>query len=252
MKTVNFDASRVSRAEALARELEQEIVDQSIPAGERLGTKNDIRERFGVAVATVNETIRILEMRGLVEARPGPGGGVFVAQPAARLRLNHLILGFKVGDAPFSDCLAVRNALEPLVIREAATYRTAAHARKLQRIVKNMAEHVDEPQEWLHLNWELHRQIALMCRNAPLRTLYLTLLDFVEDGLQNVRADEYFDGAANQAVHHELVAAIVSGDRDRVESAIAEHMPIAERWQESASTDDAHGRRNRRRRTAKR
>ena len=51
-------------------------------SGERLATKDDLRKRFRVAVATVNEAMRRLETRGLIEARPGPGGGVFVARPA--------------------------------------------------------------------------------------------------------------------------------------------------------------------------
>ena len=52
---------RVSRAELVARELEREIVDERQP-GERLGTKEDLRKQFGVAVATVNEAVRLLEM----------------------------------------------------------------------------------------------------------------------------------------------------------------------------------------------
>jgi len=67
-------AMRVSRAEAVARQLESEILGGLEP-GVRIGTKEDLRVRFGVAVATVNEAVRLLEMRGLIEARPGPGGG---------------------------------------------------------------------------------------------------------------------------------------------------------------------------------
>ena len=64
--------ARVSRAELVARELEREIAD-GLKAGHRLGTKDDLRKRFRVAVATLNEAMRLLEMRGLIEARPGPG-----------------------------------------------------------------------------------------------------------------------------------------------------------------------------------
>src|SRR5581483_3046060 len=106
--------ARVSRAELVARELEREIDDEREP-GERLGTKEDLRKRFGVAVATVNEAVRLLEMRGMIEARPGPGGGVFVARPAVRIAHSHLVLGFKTGSTTFEECLEVRDALEPLI-----------------------------------------------------------------------------------------------------------------------------------------
>src|ERR1700716_1586114 len=90
---------RVSRAEAVARELEREILEGQEP-GVRIGTKDDLRTRFSVAVATINEAVRLLEMRGLIEARPGPGGGVFVSRPAARLALRPTVLGFKSGNTP--------------------------------------------------------------------------------------------------------------------------------------------------------
>jgi DNA-binding FadR family transcriptional regulator len=221
---------RISRAEELSRRLEQEIVDNGMTAGERLGTKEDIRNRFGYAVATVNEALRLLETRGLIEARPGPGGGMFVASPSSRVRLNHLVLGFKVDDAPFTDCLAVRNALEPLVCREAAAHCRAADAKALRGIVARMQKQTDKPAAFLRLNWDLHRRMAKMGSNAPLKTLYLTLLDFVDDGLDDVTGDEFFDAAENLAVHEELVEAVIDGKPKRLSKAIERHTPMADRW----------------------
>jgi DNA-binding FadR family transcriptional regulator len=223
---------RVSRAEVLARRLEQEIVDAGITAGSRLGTKEDLRLRFGVAIATVNEALRLLETRGMIEARPGPGGGVFVAAPSSRVRLNHLVLGFKVDDAPFSDCLAVRNALEPLVCREAAKRCRARDATALRGFIDRLEQQVDDPAAFLKVNWALHRRLAKIGGNAPLETLYLTLMDYVEDGLQGVAADVSFDGQENLAVHRELVEAIIGRDPKRLEKAIERHTPIADRWAE--------------------
>jgi len=227
-------SARISRAQELAQRLETEIVDGGLRAGERIGTKGDIRQRFGYAVATVNEALRLLETRGLIEARPGPGGGVFVASPASRVRLNHLVLGFKVNDAPFSDCLAVRNALEPLVIREAAKHCRSRDRKALRQIVTRMEEQTGEPAEFLRLNWDLHRRMAEMGANAPLKTLYLTLLDFVQDGLEDVRGDEFFDAEDNLAVHRELVEAVIEGDGRRLARAIEKHTPMADRWMNDA------------------
>src|SRR4051812_44075816 len=59
---------RVSRAESVARELESEIL-AGVEPGTRIGTKDELRRRFGVAVATVNEAVRLLELRGLISVR---------------------------------------------------------------------------------------------------------------------------------------------------------------------------------------
>src|SRR5438270_126742 len=84
--------SRISRAEAIAHELELEITGGRRRPGDRLGTKDDLRQRFSVAVATINEAIRLLEMRRYLEARPGPGGGIFVAASSTRVRAGNLEL----------------------------------------------------------------------------------------------------------------------------------------------------------------
>jgi DNA-binding FadR family transcriptional regulator len=218
-------SARVSRAELVARELEREIVDEREP-GERLGTKEDLRKRFGVAVATVNEAVRLLEMCGMIEARPGPGGGVFVARPAARVAFNHMVLGFRSGSTSYEECLEVRDALEPLIDSHAARYHRVSDIRELNRIVKHMEAVKDDPAAFFKCNWALHRRIAQLCRNAPLRSMYLTLVDFLEHGVEEAEFAD-FDGDAMVAVHRDLVRAIDAGEGPELDAAIAAHKPTA-------------------------
>ncbi len=130
--------SRISFGEAIARELETEITGGILGPGERLGTKEELRARFGVALATINEAVRLLEMRGMLTARPGPGGGIFVANASARVRLNQFVLGYRWGEAAVADHHVVRNALEPLVCREAARYHRDADLRVLRNMLDAM------------------------------------------------------------------------------------------------------------------
>jgi DNA-binding FadR family transcriptional regulator len=216
-------SARVSRAELVARELEREIVDLREP-GERLGTKDDLRRRFGVAVATVNEAVRLLEMRGMIEARPGPGGGVFVARPAARVALSHMVLGFKSGSTTYEECLEVRDALEPLIDSHAARYHRAADIRELNRIVKRMEAAKDDPAAFFKCNWALHRRIAELCRNTPLRSMYLALVDFLEYSIDHAEFAR-FEGEAMVKVHRDLVKAIDDGEGRQLDAAIEAHQP---------------------------
>jgi len=218
-------ASRVSRAEAVARDVEAQILGDGFVPGERLGTKEELRQRFRVAVATVNEAVRLLETRGLIEARPGPGGGVFVARSSVRVALNRQGLAGSWGGARYSDCMTVRNAIEPLVCRDAAAHHTDEDIRALEKILDAMERRTDDPHAYMELNWALHRRIAKLCRNAPAHSIYLTMLDFLEDALN--RGDpQPFDGVADVEIHRELVAAIDEGPGERLEAAIAAHERI--------------------------
>jgi DNA-binding FadR family transcriptional regulator len=220
-------SARVSRAGLVARELEREIVDEREP-GERLGTKEDLRKRFGVAVATVNEAVRLLEMRGMIEARPGPGGGVFVARPAARVAFNHMVLGFKTSSTSYEECLEARDALEPLIDTHAARYHRVSDIRELNRIVRAMEAVKDDPAAFFKCNWALHRRIAELCRNTPLRSMYLTLIDFLEHSVDRAEFAR-FDGEAMVAVHRDLIRAIDDGEGPGLDAAIEAHQPTSDR-----------------------
>jgi GntR family transcriptional repressor for pyruvate dehydrogenase complex len=215
--------SRISLGEAIARELESEITGGELQPGQRLGTKEDLRARFGVALATVNEAIRLLEMRGMLTARPGPGGGVFVSHASTRARMNHFVMGYKWNEAAVADHHAVRNALEPLVCREAAEYAKEGDIRAFERMVDAMERH--EPKDGLttlRQTWDLHRRIAKTLRNQPLRSIYLTMMDFLEDAVESVD-ETNFDPDGHIAVHRELVAAIAEGPGERLEEALRKH-----------------------------
>ncbi len=215
-------ASRMSRAEALARELEEEISDGTLGTGDRLGTKDDLRQRFGVANATVNEAVRLLETRGLVDARPGPGGGVFVADPRARMRQGPLIMGFEWIEATVDDYHEVRGALEPLICRQAARHHRKTDIQALHLVLDQMRKNADRPLIYVRYNTAFHRRIARLSHNAPLRSLYITLLDFFE------HAFEYKELPAsihpeNVNIHRQLLDAIGKGEGPALEAAMQRH-----------------------------
>jgi DNA-binding FadR family transcriptional regulator len=216
--------ARVSRAEAVARELERMIGDE-FASGARIGTKTDLRDRFRVAVATMNEAIRLLEARGIVETRPGPGGGVFAGGAATRLAFSHLVLDLSSGGLAYTECLEIRDALEPAICAHAAHRHRATDIRALRQIVKRMSG--DDAGRYFKANWELHRKIASLCQNVPMRSIYLAVLEFLEATVDEAQI-EVFDFAGFHVVHSDLVEAIDSGDIKRVDRAVARHRPTQE------------------------
>lgn len=207
----------------MAERLAEMISEQGLPAGARLGTKSELRERFDVATTTVNEAIRLLENRGLATAKPGPGGGVFVAEPSHWMQLSQFVLGLKHSSAAMAETLAVRAALEPLMAEEAARHHRKKDLRDLGRLLDRMGEHLDDPEGFLRCNWALHRRISEICRNGFARSIYSSLISFAEDELVDVVGRGVFSGAENLQVHRDLVQAIASGDPTRAIDAALRH-----------------------------
>lgn len=219
---------RLSRSVAVSRQLETAILSGRMPSGARIGTKDDLRLRYGVAAGTVNEAIRMLQERGLVEIKPGPGGGIFAATPAPRVRLNHLVLGVGERGAEVVDCLAVRDALDPLVAAEAAENCTPRAARDLYRHLDEMAEHHLDPGPYLRANWALHRRLAKLGKNSVLQSIYITLLDYIESELSEVTPDSAFSRQAPLDVdlHRRLVDAVVAHDAEQASKIASQHPTV--------------------------
>ena len=219
---------RVSRSAALSRQLESAIVSGSMPSGARLGTKDELRQHYGVAAGTVNEAIRVLQERGLVEIKPGPGGGIFAATPPAKVRLNHLLLGVGERGAEVADCLAVRDALDPLIAAEAAEHCTTSAAVELGKYLDDMTAHQQEPAPYLRANWALHRRLAELTKNRVLQSVYLTLLDYIESELSEVTPDPAFRRQAPLDIdlHRRLVEAVVSRNAVDAAAVAAQHPTV--------------------------
>ena len=213
-----------SRAATLADEIEMTIVAGDIPSGERLGTKDDLRRRYDVAYGTLNETLRILQQRGYVTSRTGPGGGLFAMIPTSSDRLRHLLSGFPE-TGTLQDCAEVRHALEEAVTSDATRSRTRSDIAELRKILKRMAATTDDAPSYLHENWQLHRRIAECCRNRVLANLYITLLDANEPGPGVVIPDRHrvAHAADNLVAHTELIDAIASGSIERAREAVVSH-----------------------------
>src|SRR5205085_4209710 len=93
----------VSVAEMIARELENQITGGDVQPGDRLGTKKDLRLRFKVSAASINEATKLLMMRGLLVARPGPGGGLFTTDVSTRVRVGPLLASQDQGTVTIPD-----------------------------------------------------------------------------------------------------------------------------------------------------
>jgi DNA-binding FadR family transcriptional regulator len=206
--------SDASRAEAIARTIEGLIIDRCAEPGMRLGTKENLRQRFEVSPGTMNEAIRLLVARGILVTRRGLKGGVFVMVVPAQIPFSEILFGLKYNAAMIEQCQAVSKQLAPLVFVEATKAANASAVAELQRLVQNMAAAVDQPAESLRWSWLFYRRSAEMGFNTVLTALYTTILKFLEQEISQavVPVVNYVDPQQVVAKSGELIGPIASGD----------------------------------------
>lgn len=218
-----------TRAQVLAGEIEQQILDREFKPGEQIGTMDTLRARTGFARSTVAEAIRILTDRGLAEIRPGRSGGLFATAAGPMVRIRHTLLA--VTDAPGSvgEAIAVREALEVLVDVDAAQHRTRADITDMKRLLSRLkVASARGSTEFLLANWDLHERIAAISPNQTGSALYLSMMRFVRDHAVAASPDDDPGSPGDWLklrfeTHEELVGAIIAGDIPRVKLAVEKH-----------------------------
>lgn len=220
-----------SVADGLVAEIEDTIASENLPAGYRIGTKQELCERYGVASATLGEAMRVLRARGAIEVRPGPGGGLFVADQPPLIRLAHSVSQLRQDGATVNQIVEVLDALDEAVLRDASESRTPEDLAELDALVAELAEVWSDPVAGLHCNWRLHRRIAQISPNAVLRTFYLNLVDYIE--AESIGESTTFDVMGfhpdtdeRLQIHRDLVEAIRTGDETLQRDAIVRHRTL--------------------------
>ncbi|WP_189262013.1 FadR/GntR family transcriptional regulator [Streptomyces fuscichromogenes] len=233
-RSVTFDRARStgSVVDSVVEQVERTIAERRLPAGYRFGTKQDLCEQFGIAPATLGEALRVLRGRGVIEARPGPGGGLFVTERSPLLRLAHNVMQLREQGATVNQVVAVLDALDESVISDAARYRSKDDLGDLDALMGEVADVWHVPAEGLHANWRLHRRIAEISPNPVLRAFYLNLVDYIESELAGGQAATMdvpgFEAASEDRLdmHRAIVEAIRSGDQDEVRAAVLRHRTL--------------------------
>lgn len=218
-----------SRAELLAASLDERIRSDGLAPGTLVGTLHELRAESGFAKATVSEAVRLLRERGVLEIRPGRGGGLFVAPASPVVRLRHTLLSVAEEPTGVADAIELRDHLETLIDVGAARCRSDADIADLRGLLELMRRAAD----WnffMHANWALHERIAGICPNAMARGVYVGTLGHLSSASARLTDDDTEDAestaayrAGRLAVHVDLVEAIASGDEDRVRAAVARH-----------------------------
>lgn len=200
------DLDRHSLDEDVAETLRQGILEGGLKPGERL-TELDLAARCRVSQGTVRAALKTLQYEGLVEVRPRRGSFV------ARLTKADVI-----------EIYTLRDALESLAARNAASRITEAGRRSLERVLRSMRAAVatGNRKRMLDLDFEFHRTIVEMsghkrlaetwARLAMQTRLFLSMTDQFHHDLDELLS-----------IHEPLAAAILDGKAERAHRLASHH-----------------------------
>lgn len=212
-----------SKASRLAADFQEHIESAELEAGTFLGTKSTLLEQHQVAAGTLNEALRLLQVRGYIDVKPGPKGGAFVASKAKRTKLTDTLLAAQDDPTQVETYIQIQDALEVLVAVTAAGNATDEDAARIKESVVRL-EAADGPREILNAVWEVDREIARATGNRILSDIYCGVLDALQDSLQWFSIGRAITDA-NRRNHIELAQAVINNDVEAAERAAYIHSP---------------------------
>lgn len=224
---------------AVAQQIVEEISGRRYEPGTKLPSEKEMIAQYQVGRGTLRECLRYLEMNGVINVRPGPGGGPVVAEPTAHDFASTLGLFLELQRTTFGAILEVREVLEPAIAAAAARAREAEIAEELSGSVEQMEREIEDLGRFLEENERFHRLVAMGAGN-PVFELLMGSLDYITDGS---RLGIDFPAKRREAVlraHRTIADAIVARDADAAEAAMRKHVhefrryasknyPVAER-----------------------
>jgi len=213
----------LSKAQQVAQELLMRIVDAKVEPGQTFATEADLLQQFDVSRPTLREGIRILEAQGVLEQRPGPGGGLVIRRPSLDMLAHSLSLYLRFNDVPYVTVLQAREVIEPALAAEAAEQGTDDDFREMAESIERMRTQGDDQAAFIAENRVFHNIVARASGNRVLETFWGTISQLAHGELHGVR---YTSGNRKYviAAHQKIVDACRRRNSRAAAKAMAEHV----------------------------
>jgi DNA-binding FadR family transcriptional regulator len=221
---VAIDFRPLQRYEQIAERLAADIRSGLLAPGEKLPAERELARAMEVSRASVREALAALQLRGMVETRPGAGTFVTSDAPA------------RGGDAPAHDAspsalVVARAQLEPAIARLAA--RNARPDPAVENLLEAMEAATDPADAQARATWNasdrlFHRQLAAMTGNPVLLAFADHVAALMDEPLwQRLRDDSIATPGRTRihvAEHRMIYEAIVEGDAEAAAFYSAQHI----------------------------
>lgn len=238
-----FQAVQLVRpCEVVAYRITEAIRAGDVKVGERLPSEQSLSEQLGVSRPTLREAIKLLVQAGVVQVLPGSSGGIFVISQAVPPEL----CGFPLPDMPLDDIdsvLEARRLFEPRVARLAAIYATPADFERMRDAVSLSEVTVAQfkknkiTQAGAQLMTMASTRFNIAVARATQNTMIIQMMEVMLRRLELVRTlavRELSDIALSTRTLHDSLAAIESGDPDRIDAATLARIGLLETAWEQA------------------
>jgi len=215
-------------SDALADSLRERILAGHYAEGASLPSERDIVGETGLGRGSVREALRVLEVEGLIQTKPGRHGGAFTKRPDESGLSRFVSLFVRGRRVPIRALLEARMTIEPSLAYFAALNRTAEDAAALTAACTAMEAEPDEATFGrLNLGW--HYAIAAASHNELLVAFLASISSAIaQESDAHARAFEARELAGIRTAviraHRRITDAVIRGQADAAKRRMERHL----------------------------
>ena len=206
-------------AETTAEEIKQMIQRNGYEPGQKLPTEKELTDILGVGRNTLREAVRILQSHNIVTIRQG--SGTYISEK------------YGIVDDPFGfelfpdhgklnkDILEVMEMMEPEAAALAAEFRNEDDLRKMENVLRVMAQKVDMGVECLDEECEFYKIVAEASHNIVMERLTPLMTRAIRYFAATLSPKDFLYGVRN---YYEVLDAIRHQRASEARTAMAYHL----------------------------
>lgn len=192
-------AKRKTLHEEISKQIISMIRNESWKPGEKIPGEIELSHNFEVSRNSVRESIKALELVGVLSSRSGRG--TFVSETAFS-HIATLQLGSEIdSESKLREIMEARAALEPGLVALAVRKATEEDILLLEQLLKDCINSVEEKNYDFSKGFEFHRTIFRIANNLFLNSI----LDNISQNLIAVRKIIFFKHVNNKIMMEELM-----------------------------------------------
>lgn len=214
------------------KKLPEKVIDEirhllesgQLKIGDKLPNQNILALELGVSRTSLREGMRMLDLLGVIEQRPGYGTVIRRMIPELHTEGRDLAL-LSDADATF-ELLEAREIIECGAIRLAAVKATESQIERLFELVKKMSQHLkeDNDQAYRKLDYAFHEFIATAAGNRFLQEPANALSKYVQQFIDENTLLLPGSLKDSQQYHQSMCEAIAERNPDRAEKEMRRHI----------------------------
>jgi DNA-binding FadR family transcriptional regulator len=226
--TINL--RRQKRSDLVVEEIKRWIVAEGKRPGDRLPKERDLITIFGVSKGTVRESLKSLEVQGLIQLQTGPNGGAYISDVSYEVTAELLANYFFFAEVGAKEIYSVRKLVEPELAFQAFPHLSDEAIARLEETIA-ICEERPRDQEQLktqrEAELEFHNILADACPNLMLSFMCKFINQFLAEMLTYKGmyvGDQDHIRNENLDAHRSVMAAIRNNDAVGLRHAMKQHM----------------------------